>query len=85
MADSGRVRKILHNVLNNAIKYSSSDLTGSHTTAYFSVEKGKGNEIRFFVKNFGLVMSEMHLKISLNPLCRTKHPPKRVGELVSDC
>ena len=70
MADSGRVRQILLNVLSNAIKYSSSDLTGSHTTAYFSVEKGKGNEIRFFVKDHGIGMSEAVLKNLFKPFVK---------------
>ena len=70
MADSGRVRQILLNVLSNAIKYSSSDLTGSHTIAYFSVEKGKGNEIRFFVKDHGIGMSEAVLKNLFKPFVK---------------
>ena len=80
MADSGRVRQILINVLSNAIKYSSSDLTGSHTTAYFSVEKGKGNEIRFFVKDHGIGMSEAVLKNLFKPFVKGEaSSARRVG------
>ncbi len=80
MADSGRVRQILLNVLSNAIKYSSSDLTGSHTTAYFSVEKGKGNEIRFFVKDHGIGMSEAVLKNLFKPFVQGEaSSTRRVG------
>ena len=84
MADSGRVRQILLNLLSNAIKYSSSDLTGSHKTAYFSVEKG--NEIRFFVKDHGIGMSEAVLKNLFKPFVQGEaSSTRRVGEWVSDC
>ena len=67
-------------MLSNAIKYSSSDLTGSHTIAYFSVEKGKGNEIRFLVKDHGIGMSEAVLKNLFKPFVKGEaSSTRRVG------
>lgn len=67
VADSGRVRQILLNVVGNAIKYSSFDLTGRKTLVYFSVEQGPGDTIIFQVKDQGIGMDETVLDNLFQP------------------
>ena len=67
LADSGRLRQIMLNILSNAIKYSSQDLTGKPSTVYFLVEMDKEDVIKLVFQDQGIGMSEEQLDKTFEP------------------
>ncbi|WP_412565127.1 ATP-binding protein [Thalassobius sp. MITS945101] len=57
-ADAGRLRQVLLNILSNAIKYSSSRLTGQSGQVRFHVEPGSKETVVFTISDNGIGMSE---------------------------
>ena len=58
MADSGRLRQILLNLVSNGIKYSSSRLTGRPGTVFFSTLLAPDGTLLFEVRDNGIGMGE---------------------------
>ena len=56
--DAGRLRQVLLNILSNAIKYSSSRLTGQSGQVRFHVEPGSKETVIFTISDNGIGMSE---------------------------
>ena len=67
LADSGRLRQIMLNILSNAIKYSSQDLTGKPSTVYFLVEMDKEDVIKLVFQDQGIGMSKEQLDKTFEP------------------
>ena len=67
LADSGRLRQIMLNILSNAIKYSSQDLTGKPSTVYFLVEMDKEDVIKLVFQDQGIGMSKKQLDKTFEP------------------
>ena len=67
LADSGRLRQIMLNILSNAIKYSSQDLTGKPSTVYFLVEVDKEDVIKLVFQDQGIGMSKEQLDKTFEP------------------
>ena len=67
LADAGRLRQVLLNVLSNAIKYSNADLTGQSGVTYFSAEKEKNGFVVFKIQDQGIGMSGIVLKDLFQP------------------
>ena len=67
LADAGRLRQVLLNVLSNAIKYSNADLTGQSGVRYFSAEKEKNGFVVFKIQDQGIGMSGIVLKDLFQP------------------
>ena len=80
LADSGRLRQIMLNILSNAIKYSSQDLTGKPSTVYFLVEMDKEDVIKLVFQDQGIGMSEEQLDKTFEPFVQGETAStKRVG------
>lgn len=80
LADSGRLRQIMLNILSNAIKYSSQDLTGKPSTVYFLVEMDTDNVIKLEVQDQGIGMSQELLEKNFEPFVQGETAStKRVG------
>lgn len=80
LADSGRLRQIMLNILSNAIKYSSQDLTGKPSTVYFLVEMDKEDVIKLVFQDQGLGMSKEQLDKTFEPFVQGETAStKRVG------
>ena len=80
LADSGRLRQIMLNILSNAIKYSSQDLTGKPSTVYFLVEMDKEDVIKLVFQDQGIGMSKEQLDKTFEPFVQGETAStKRVG------
>ena len=80
LADSGRLRQIMLNILSNAIKYSSQDLVGSPSTIYFLVEMDEEDVIKLEFQDQGIGMSQELLEKTFEPFVQGEAPAtKRVG------
>lgn len=80
LADAGRLRQVLLNVLSNAIKYSSADLTGRNSLAYFSAENGKDASVIFQIQDQGIGISEDMRKSLFQPFMQGEaSTTRRVG------
>ena len=80
LADSGRLRQIMLNILSNAIKYSSQDLIGKPSTVYFSVEMETENIIKLQVQDQGIGISQELLEKNFEPFVQGETAStKRVG------
>ena len=80
LADSGRLRQIMLNVLSNAIKYSSQDLIGKPSTVYFLVELDKEGVIKLEFQDQGIGMSKDMLEKNFEPFVQGEAATtKRVG------
>ena len=76
LADSGRLRQIMLNILSNAIKYSSQDLIGKPSTVYFLVELDKEGVIKLEFQDQGIGISKDMLEKTSNPLFRARPQPQ---------
>lgn len=80
LADSGRLRQIMLNILSNAIKYSSKDLMGRISTVYFLVEMDEENLIKLEFQDQGIGMSHELLEKTFEPFVQGEaSTTKRVG------
>ena len=80
LADAGRLRQILLNVLSNAIKYSNADLIGRSSVVYFSVEKEENAFVVFKIQDQGIGMSKDVLKGLYQPFLQGESSStQRVG------
>lgn len=80
LADSGRLRQIMLNILSNAIKYSSKDLMGRPSTIYFLVEMDEENVIKLEFQDQGIGMSQELLEKTFEPFVQGEaSTTKRVG------
>ncbi|XAT59369.1 response regulator [Rhodobacteraceae bacterium Araon29] len=80
LADSGRLRQIMLNILSNAIKYSSQDLTGRPNTVYFLVEMDKEDVIKLEFEDQGIGMSQELMEKTFEPFVQGESATtKRVG------
>ena len=80
LADSGRLRQIMLNILSNAIKYSSQDLTGKPSTVYFLVEMDKEDVIKLVFQDQGIGISKEQLDKTFEPFVQGETAStKRVG------
>ena len=80
LADSGRLRQIMLNILSNAIKYSSQDLVGGPSTIYFLVEMDEEDVIKLEFQDQGIGMSQELLEKTFEPFVQGEaSATKRVG------
>ena len=68
------------NILSNAIKYSSQDLTGKPSTVYFLVEMDKEDVIKLVFQDQGIGISKEQLDKTFEPFVQGETAStKRVG------
>ena len=80
VADSGRLRQIMLNILSNAIKYSSKNLMGWPSTIYFLVEMYEEDVIKLEFQDQGIGMSQELLDKTFEPFVQGEaSTTKRVG------
>ena len=79
-SDAGRLRQVLLNILSNAIKYSSSRLTGQSGQVRFHVEPGSKETVVFTISDNGIGMSEKVQSELFQPFASGEaHSRQKVG------